>query len=92
MKKYLMVDIDNYNRKILCLPDEGSFRKALARFKLNYACREVTQPPSQRTIRRWREYGRCKAICGCWISTERGARCETHNVMSWLTAVYNIKG
>jgi hypothetical protein len=48
---------------------------------------EVTKPPSDRTIRRWKQRKLCRAICGCYIPCIRGQRCEVHNKMSWLTAL-----
>jgi hypothetical protein len=90
--KYILVDFSNSTRKILCVSDESKFEIILAHFRKRFSCREVTKPPSKRTVRRWRKSGRCKALCGCWISCGRGERCQKHNCMSWLTAVYNIKG
>lgn len=90
--KYILIDVSSSARKVLCISDESRFEKILASLKKQFSCREVTKPPSQRTIRRWRKSGRCRALCGCWISCTRGERCQKHNCMSWLTAVYNIKG
>jgi hypothetical protein len=90
--KYILVDISTSARKLLCVSEESEFAKVLARLKLRYNCREVSRPPSQRTIQRWRARGKCKAVCGCWIACARGERCLEHNAMSWLTAVYNMYG
>lgn len=50
-----------------------------------YTARECVKPPAKRTRQRWKQTGKAKAICGCWISSQRGERCNTHNAMSWLS-------
>jgi hypothetical protein len=52
-----------------------------------YTCHEAVKPPAKRTLRRWAQQNRAKAICGCWVNAARGTRCEAHNVMSWLTVL-----
>lgn len=52
-----------------------------------YTCHESTKPPAKRTLRRWAKQNRARAICGCWIDTKSGSRCEVHHVMSWLSVL-----
>jgi shikimate 5-dehydrogenase len=69
---------------ILCLSE----RKHFAQLHLRYNVQEVSAPPSKRTLQRWVKNGRARATCGCWVNTDKGARCPTHNKQSWLTVYY----
>jgi hypothetical protein len=87
--RYLLVDLHNFKRKIIPIC-EYDFEKVHRTVSYKYSCREITKPPSARTLRRWKNSSRCKAICGCWIDNLSGERCSIHNCMSWLSALIGV--
>lgn len=86
--RYLLLRGTSYSR-ILPVAEEN-YNNILSLLKRGRQVYEISKPPSRRTLGRWAKSGRCKALCGCWISSESGARCSEHSSMSWLTAVYNL--
>jgi hypothetical protein len=93
MYKYILVDVGWNNRRLVRIDSSAyNVNDIASRFRSKgYTVREVCDPPSERTRRRWIKQGKCRAICGCWIDTLPGQRCPKHNTMSWLTAVYTLK-
>jgi hypothetical protein len=84
---YILITYNNHP-KILCLEND----KSLQRLRLRYNAQVVCKPPSDRTLQRWRSSNKARALCGCWISASRGARCDVHNRQSWLTVYYMKAG
>jgi hypothetical protein len=84
--KYILLELTlkPTRRKILCV-NELDYDRVMKSLPRTYSPRSILQPPSKRTLRRWRATGKMKAICGCPVCP--GARCEVHNAMSWDTAL-----
>lgn len=84
--KYILLEFafKPTRRKILCVNDL-EFAQVMRYLRKRYSVRETVKPPSKRTLRRWRQYGKMKAICGCAVRP--GERCEAHSAMSWQSAL-----
>ena len=89
--KYILLEFSfkPTRRKILCVQDL-EFPQAMKYLRKRYSVRETVKPPSKRTLRRWRQYGKMKAICGCAVPLD--GRCQAHNAMSWRSALIGCEG
>ena len=86
--RYVLINISCNKRKVIPICEEN-FNKVYPLLCYKYSgTQEIRKPPSNYLIDTWRANNRARALCGCWVVGQ--ARCEAHNKMSWLSAVYNL--
>jgi hypothetical protein len=91
--KYILTERGTFRpvRKLIKVAEDKDLGKVFAHLLLmGYNPRVVSKPPSKRTARRWRQGGRARAICGCWVHSTFG-RCAKHGKMSWLAGLIGLK-